>query len=112
MLQSRITPLGEGILESMIALARCSKQQRIIVAGVNSAQLMFELHRQGYMRVVTTRHSGLPHGQSDVALIDRREHSIKALETMLDWLVHFLSPTGVLAICVDPPDRVGNRKVE
>jgi len=111
MLQSRITPLGEGILESMIALARCSKQQRIIVAGVNSAQLMFELHRQGYMRVVTTRHSGLPHGQSDVALVDWRGHSIKALETMLDWLVHFLSPTGVLVICVDPQDRAGNRKL-
>ena len=110
MIQSRLM-LGEGIVEPMLALARCSKQQRIIVAGSNSAQLMFELHRQGYLRVVTTRHSGLPHGQSDVALVDWRGHSIKALETTLDWLVHFLSPTGVLVIWVDPQDRASNRKL-
>src|SRR5262245_27345579 len=91
MIHSRLMPLNEGIVEPMIALARCSKQQRIIVAGSNSAQLMFELHRQGYMRVVTTRHSGLPCGQSDVALVDWRGHSIKALETTLDWLLHFLT---------------------
>jgi hypothetical protein len=95
----------------MLALARCSKQQRIIVAGSNSAQLMFELHRQGYTRVVTTKHSGLPCGQSDVALIDWRGHSIKALETTLDWLVHFLTPAGVVVIWVDPQDRAGNRKL-
>jgi hypothetical protein len=111
MIQSQLMPLVEGIVESMIALARCSKQQRIIVAGSNSAQLMFELHRQGYMRVVTTRHSGLPRGQCEVALVDWRGHSIKALETTLDWLVHFLTPTGVLVICVDPQDRAGNRKL-
>jgi len=111
MIQSRLTPLGDGIVESMIALARCPKQQRIIVAGSNSAHLMFELHRQGYTRVVSTRHSGLPCGQSDVALIDWRGYSIKALETTLDWLVHFLTPAGVLVIWVDPQDRASNRKL-
>ena len=110
MIQSRLM-LGEGIVEPMLALARCSKQQRIIVAGSNSAQLMFELHRQGYMRVVTTRHCGLPHGQCDVALVDWRGHSIKALDTTLDWLVHFLTPAGVLVIWVDRQDRPGNRKL-
>jgi len=111
MIQSRLTPLGDGIVEPMLALARCSKQQRIIVAGSNSAHLMFELHRHGYMRVVTTKHSGLPRGQSDVALIDSRGHSIKALETTLDWLVHFLTPGGVLVIWIDSQDRAGNRKL-
>jgi hypothetical protein len=44
-------------------------------------------------------------------MVDWRGHSIKALETTLDWLVHFLSPTGVLVICVDPQDRAGNRRL-
>lgn len=111
MIHSRLTPFDESIVEPMLALARCSKQQRIIVAGANSAQLMFELHRQGYTRVVTTRHSGLPRGQCDVALVDWRGHSIKALETTLDWLVHFLTPAGVVVIWVDPQDRASNHKL-
>src|SRR5262249_22828487 len=94
MIHSRLTPFDESIVEPMLALARCSKQQRIIVAGANSAQLMFELHRQGYTRVVTTRHSGLPRGQCDVALVDWRGHSIKTLEAAFDWLGRLLSPPG------------------
>ena len=54
---------------------------------------MFELHRRGYIRVATTANCGLPAGQYDVALVDWRQRSIKALETTLDWLVDFLSPT-------------------
>jgi hypothetical protein len=72
---------------------------------------MVELHRQGYTRVVTTRHSGLPRGQCEVARVDWRGHSIKALETTLDWLVHFVMPAGALVICFDPQDRAGNRKL-
>ena len=62
---------------------------------------MFELHRRGYNRVVTTANCGLPRGQYDVALVEWQSHSIKALETTLDWLVHFLAPTGVLVIWAD-----------
>jgi hypothetical protein len=46
-----------------------------------------------------------------VALVDWRQRSIKALETTLDWLVDFLSPTGVLVVWVDPQERAGNRKL-
>jgi hypothetical protein len=111
MIQSRLTPAGERIIEPMLALARCSKLQRIIVAGSKSPELMFELHRRGYVRVATTANCGLPSGQYDVALVDWRLRSIKALETTLDWLVDFLSPTGVLVVWVDPQERAGNRKL-
>jgi hypothetical protein len=54
MIQSRLTPSSERIIEPMITLARCSKLQRIIVVGSRSGELMFALHRRGYIRVATT----------------------------------------------------------
>src|SRR5262249_25700344 len=111
MIQSRLTPASERIIEPMIDLARCSKLKRIIVAGANSAALTFELHRRGYVRVATTAHCGLPAGQYDVALVDWRQRSIKALDTTLDWLVDFLSPAGVLIVLVDPQEPAANRKL-
>jgi hypothetical protein len=83
----------------------------MIVAGSQRSELMFKLHRRGYSRVATTTTCGLPDGQYDVALVDWRQHSIKALETTLDWLVHFLTPSGVLVAWLDPQERAGNRKL-
>lgn len=97
------------IIDPMIALARCSKQQRILVAGAKSAELMFELHRRGHGRVATTTNCGLPAEQYDVALVDWRQRSLKSLETMLDWLVVFLNSTGVLVLWVDPLEPAANR---
>jgi len=111
MIQSRLPPTSERILGPMIGLARCSKLNRIVVAGAKSAALMFELHRRGYVRVATTVNCGLPSGQYDVALVDWRERSIKALDTTLDWLADFLSPAGVLVVWVDPQEPIGNRKL-
>ena len=109
MIQSRLTPSSERIIEPMLGLARCSKHHRIIVAGSQRSELMFDLHRRGYGRVATTTTCGLPDGQYDVALVDWRQHSINALETTLDWLVHFLTPSGVLVAWLDPQERAGNR---
>ena len=111
MIQPRLIPAGERIVEPMLALARCAKLQRIIVAGSKSAELMFELHRRGYVRAATTANCGLPAGQYDVALVDWRQRSLKALETTLDWLVDFLSPAGLVVVWVDPQDPAGNRKL-
>ena len=111
MIQSRLTPSSERIIEPMLGLARCSKHHRIIVAGSQRSELMFELHRRGYGRVATTTTCGLPDGQYDVALVDWRQHSINALATTLDWLVHFLAPSGVLVAWLDPQERAGNRKL-
>jgi hypothetical protein len=108
--QLRLTPAGERIIEPMIELARCSKLDRIIVAGAKSAALMFELHRRGYVRVATTTNCGLPAGQYDVALVDWRERSIKALDTTLDWLVDFLGSAGALVVWIDPQESAANRK--
>jgi hypothetical protein len=109
--QFRLTPTSKQIAEQMIALAHCSKRQRIIATGWRSAELMSELHRGGYVRVATTANCGLPAEQYDAALVDWRQHSIKALETTLDWLVGFLASTGVLIIWVDPQDAAANRKL-
>jgi hypothetical protein len=89
MIQSHLMPTGERVIEPMIDLARCSKLDRIIVAGAKSAALMFELHRRGYVRVATTANCGLPAGQYDAALVDWRGRSIKALDPTLGWLVDF-----------------------
>jgi hypothetical protein len=97
------------ILDEMLILARCSKRQPIIVAGAKSTEIMRELHRRGYLRAIDTAHSGLPRGQYDIALLDWRQRSTKALPSTLDWLVSFLMPTGVLVIWVDPQDSAGNR---
>src|SRR5262245_36104311 len=111
MIQARLIPAGERIVEPMLALPRCSKLQRIVVAGSKSAELMFALHRRGHIRVATTSNCGLPAAQYDVALVDWRQRSLKALETTLDWLVDFLHPTGVLVVWVDPQEHDGNRKL-
>ena len=101
----------EPIIETMIALARCSRSHRIILSGSKGPHQMFELHRRGFHRVATTATCGLPHGQYDVAFVDCQRNSIKALETTLNWLVHFLASTSVLVIRIDSterPNRLGS----
>jgi len=93
---------GERIVEPMLALARCSKQQRIIVAGGKSIELMFELERRGYHHAAATANCGRPAGQYDAALVDWRRRTFRALETTLDWLIDFLRPEGVLVVWTDP----------
>jgi len=109
--RSNLPPASERSIEPMVELARCSSLHRIIVAGAHGAEHMFELHRGGYNRVATTATCGLPRGQYDVALVDW-QHSIKALETTLDWLVHFLAPSSVMVIGIDSRERTGHRKLE
>jgi hypothetical protein len=106
----RITAAGERIIEPMIALARCSKLSRIIVTGARSAEVTVDLHRLGYVRATTTTNCGLPAGQYDVALLDGRQCSIKAIETTLEWLVDFVGRAGVLIVWLDPhQDAAGPR---
>lgn len=105
------TPAHERITESLVELGRCSRQHRIIVAGSSSPELMFALHRRGYVRVATTTTCGLPHGQYDVALVDWQGRSIKSLETTLDWLVQYLGSPALMVIWVDVQERAANRKL-
>ncbi len=96
----------ERIMDAMIQLARAAKSNRMIVAGPNSSEVFLEVHHRGYLRVTTAKLCRVPCGQFDVALVAWREHSINALETTLDGLVHFLSTTGVLVVWVGSPDRI------
>src|SRR5664280_3790694 len=100
MTPSHATPAGDRIIEPMIALAGCSKQYRIVVAGAKGVELMLELQRRGYVRAAAT--ANCPAGQYDVALVDWRRRTFKTLEVALDWLVDFLCPSGVLVVWVDP----------
>jgi hypothetical protein len=92
----------------MIELARCSKQQRIVIAGAKSVELMLELNNRGFLHVAGMANCGLPAGQYDVALVDWRRRTFLALETALDRLVKFLGPTGQLVVWVDPQKAAAN----
>jgi acetolactate synthase regulatory subunit len=111
MTPSRANPAGDRIIDPMIALARCSKQHRIVVAGSKGVELMFELHRRGYVRAAATANCGHPAGQYDVAFVDWRRRTFKTLESALDWLVDFLSPAGVLVVWVDPQKPIANQNL-
>jgi hypothetical protein len=92
----------------MIALAGCSMQHRIVVAGSKGVELMLELQRRGYARAAATANCGHPAGQYDVALVDWRRRTLRTLEVALDWLVELLSPAGVLVVWVDPQKAAAN----
>ena len=100
---------GDRIIEPMIALAGCSTQQRIIVAGSKSMELMLELHRRGYLRAAATGNCGRSAGQYDVALVDWRRRTLRELETTLDWLMNFLSDRAVLVVWVDAQKPAANQ---
>lgn len=101
----------QRIIAAAVELARCSSHHRIVVAGDQAPQHMFELHRQGFDRAVTTAHCGLPREQYDAALVAWRTHSIRALETTLDWLTHYLAPTGVLVVWIDVREGAKERQL-
>jgi hypothetical protein len=88
-------------IDSLIELAGCSVEHRVLLAGATKPDRIPDWRSRGYHRVATMATSRLPRGQYDVAFVEWRQHSIKALETMLDWLVDFLSPRGVLVISID-----------
>jgi hypothetical protein len=100
---------GDRIIEPMIALADCSTQHRIIVAGSKSMDLMLELHRRGYLRAAATGNCGRPAGQYDVALVDWRRRTLGTLEATLDWLASFLSTGAVLVVWVDAQRPAANQ---
>ena len=109
MTQPGAIPSDERIVDVMIQLARAAKSHRMIVAGSNSADIFLELHRRGYPRATTTRICLVPCGQYDAALVAWREQSIKALETTLDRLVHYLTAAGVLVVWIGPHERMPDR---
>jgi hypothetical protein len=109
--QSSLIPSAERIVDAMIQLARAAKSHRMIVADSNRAEVFLELHRRGYSRVTTTSTCRVARDRYDVAFVAWREHSIKALETTLDPLVHFLGPAGVLVVWVGPHERAPNQKL-
>src|ERR1700743_2094490 len=107
MASSRTITAGDRIIEPMIELARCSKQQRIVIAGAKSVEVMLELSQRGFLHVAGMANCGLPAGQYDVALVDWRRRTFLALETALDRLVKFLRPARHLGGRGVPPKGAG-----
>jgi len=102
MTSSHLAPAGERIIEPMIALARCSRSQRIIVVGSKSVEVIYEMNRRGFEHVMASANCGKAAGQYDVALVDWRRRTFKDLEPTLGWLVDFLGPEGVVVVWIDP----------
>jgi hypothetical protein len=88
-------------IDSIIELSGCSDHDRILLAGASGPDPVSAWRSRGYQRVATMAASRLPRGQFDIAVVEGRQHSIRALETMLDWLVCFLSPRGVLVVWIE-----------
>src|ERR1700750_2915398 len=111
MAPSRATPVGDRIVEPMIALAVGAKQHRIVRAGSKAVELMLELQRRGYARTAATANCGRPAGQYDVALVDWRRRTLTALEATLDWLLKLLGPTATLVVWVDQQKPAANQEL-
>jgi hypothetical protein len=102
---------GDRIVDPMIALAGCSKRQRIMVAGSKSMELMLELHRRGYLLAAAAGNCGRPTGQYDVTFVDWRRRTLHALEPTMDWLMNFLNPRAVLVVWVDAQKPAANESL-
>jgi hypothetical protein len=102
---------GDRIIDPMIAIAGCSRRQRIVVAGSKSMELMLELHRRGYSLAAASGNCGRPSGQYDVALVDWRHRTLHALEPTMDWLMDFLKPNAVLVVWVDAQKPAANESL-
>ena len=94
--QSNLTPSGERIIEPMIELARCSKLQRIIVAGSKAPSSCSSCIAAAIFAWRRPRPAACRTANTTWLWSIGRQRSIKALETTLDWLVHFLASAGVL----------------
>ena len=102
---------GDRIIDPMIALAGCSAEHRILVAGSKSMEMTMELQRRGYLRAAATGNCGRPAGQYHVALVDWRRRPLRTLEATIDWIVNFLSPTGTLVVWVDAQKPAANQSL-
>ncbi|WP_424628658.1 hypothetical protein [Bradyrhizobium sp. SYSU BS000235] len=93
---------SDRVIEPMIALAKCSQQDQILIAGAKAIELMLDMHWRGYVHAAATANCGRPAGQYDVTLVDWRRRPFRTLEQTLDWLLNYLNPRGTLLIWVDP----------
>jgi hypothetical protein len=109
MLTKTLNPQDKDVIEPLIAQARCSIRDRIVVGGTRSAELMFELHRRGYLRVATTASSAVASGEYNVALMDWRARSIKTLGSTLHWLLGSLDQDGIVVVWVDSSDPLAGK---
>ena len=96
------TPTNKTILEQVISLAHFGKQERILIAGEKSIELMFDLERQGYSHVASVASCGHPAKQYRLALVDWRRRTFRSLEATLNWLLDFLCDEGLLIVLTDP----------
>lgn len=111
MTQSHLDSANERVLEPMIALARCSHHDRIVVVGAKAIELMAVLQRRGYLRTAAAANCGRAAKQYNVAFVDWRQRPLRTLGTTLGWLDNYLSSAGVLVLWVDPQKPEANENL-
>ena len=108
MTSSLTTVAGDRIIDPMLALAGCSKQHRIVVAGSKGVELMLELQRRGYVRHGghgQLRPSGRPIRRGAGRLAAPHVQDPRGRAGLVGG---FPRPTGVLVVWVDPQKEVAN----
>jgi hypothetical protein len=90
----------EQVVDTMIDLTRLSNLHRAIVAGHDSMELYLALRRRGFVRVATTATCRIPRRQHAVGLITG-QNSLSAIETALEQISQFLSPSAAIAVLID-----------
>jgi acetolactate synthase regulatory subunit len=111
MTQPRLNSANERIIEPMLALARCSQQDRIIIAGSKAIEIMSVLQRRGYPRAAATATCGHASRQYNAALVDWRQRSLQVLDRTIEWLVDYMHPAAVLVVWVDPQKPAANQNL-
>src|SRR5262249_50005403 len=94
-----------------MAFRSVSRQSHVDTNGAVMIPSRISQSCRGYVRVATTANCGLPAEQYDVALVDWRGRSIKALDATLDWFLDFLTPARGLVVWLDPQEPAANRKL-
>lgn len=102
MAHSHSLSANERVVDPMIALARCTPQDCIVVAGSRAIEIMSMLQRRGYLRAAASANCGRAARQYNIALLDWRQRSLRTLDPALAWIAGYLMPTGLLVVWVDP----------
>jgi hypothetical protein len=90
----------QRIAQNLVALARISRDDRVLVAGSLKAAVLVELHRNACACAAVTAFRGSLQGYYDAALVPWHRNSIKGLDVTLGWLVQFIRNQGVVAIWI------------
>ncbi len=104
------TQARQQIIDTVIDLTQLSVAHRAIVVGGNAPELCVALQRRGFLRVVTPATCPVARGQHPIGIVAGR-HSLRALETLIADISHYLDTTSAVAVLIDTTERGCGQKV-